>query len=130
MAEETKNSPITSNPETVPFWDAAAQGKFLIRHCTACGRLHWYPRALCPFCFSDKTEWIDGPARGSIYSYSVMRRVPEPYAIAYVKLDDGPTMLTNIVDCDFDSLKAGQKVKLVFKTSPEGLPLPMFTPAQ
>jgi uncharacterized OB-fold protein len=58
-----------------------------------------------------------------------MRRVPEPYAIAYVKLDGGPTMLTNIVDCDFDALSVGQKVKLVFKTSQEGSRLPMFTPA-
>ncbi|MGD0906756.1 MAG: OB-fold domain-containing protein [Candidatus Acidiferrales bacterium] len=129
MAEEPRNSAVASNPETVPFWEAAAQGKFLLRHCTACCRVHWYPRALCPFCFSDKTEWIDGPTGGSIYSYSVMRRVPEPYAIAYVKLDGGPTMLTNIVDCDFDALTVGQQVKLVFKSSPEGLPLPMFTPA-
>jgi uncharacterized OB-fold protein len=129
MAEEAQSSPVTSNPETVPFWEAAAQGKFLLRHCTACGRVHWYPRALCPFCFSDKTEWIDGSTNGTIYSYSVMRRVPEPYAIAYVKLDGGPTMLTNIVDCDFDALSVGQKVKLVFKTSQEGSRLPMFTPA-
>ena len=129
MAEEARNSAVASNPETVPFWEAAAQGKFLVRHCTACGRVHWYPRGICPFCFSDKTEWIDGPMTGSIYSYSVMRRVPEPYAIAYVRLESGPTMLTNIVDCDFDGLAVGQKVKLVFKSSPQGLVLPMFTPA-
>ena len=51
-----------------------------------------------------------------IYTYSVMRRgAPEPYAIAYVTLAEGPTMMTNIVDCDLDGIRIGQKVKVVFK---------------
>jgi uncharacterized protein len=58
-----------------------------------------------------------------------MPRADEPYAIAYVTLEEGTTMLTNIVDCDFDRLKIGQPVKLIFKTSKDGLPIPMFTPA-
>jgi uncharacterized OB-fold protein len=58
-----------------------------------------------------------------------MRRAPEPYAIAYVTLEEGSTMLTNIVDCDFNALKVGLEVKLVFKPSEDGLPVPMFTPA-
>jgi uncharacterized OB-fold protein len=51
-----------------------------------------------------------------------------PYAIAYVTLKEGPSMQTNIVDCDIDTLKIGQKVKLVFKPT-DGAPLPFFTPA-
>jgi uncharacterized OB-fold protein len=58
-----------------------------------------------------------------------MRRAPEPYAIAYVRLEEGATMLTNIVDCDFNALKVGLEVKLVFKPSEGGPPVPMFTPA-
>ena len=58
-----------------------------------------------------------------------MRRADQPYAIAYVTLEEGTTMLTNIVDCDFDRLTIGQHVKLVFKASEDGLPVPMFTPA-
>ena len=53
----------------------------------------------------------------------------EPHAPAYVELDEGPRMFTNIVDCDLDTLKIGQKVKLVFKPTEEGgAPVPMFTP--
>jgi uncharacterized OB-fold protein len=52
-----------------------------------------------------------------------------PYAIAYVRLTEGTTMMTNIVDCDFDHIRVGMPVKLVFKDSPEGYPLPMFTRA-
>jgi uncharacterized protein len=119
----------TPTPETRVFWDAAAQGKFLLRRCTACGRAHWYPRPICPFCFSAATEWVEASGRGTIYSYSVMRRAPEPYVIAYVTLEEGPTMLTNLVDCDFDALAIGQAVKLKFSPSEGGPPVPTFTPA-
>jgi uncharacterized OB-fold protein len=114
--------------ENEPFWNATAQGKLLVKRCTACGEAHHYPRTLCPFCFSDKTEWTEGSGRGTIYTFSVMRRAAEPYVMAYVTLDEGPTMMTNIVDCDFDALKIGQKVKVVFKPSEGGAPVPMFTP--
>jgi len=115
------------NPETKAFWDAAAEGKLLIKKCLACGELHYYPRAACPFCFSDRTEWQPASGRGTIYSYSVMRRAPVPYAIAYVTLDEGVTMMTNIVDSDFNQISIGRKVSLVFKPSDGGPPVPMFT---
>ena len=117
-------------PDTQAFWDAAAQGRFLIRRCTACGRTHWYPRSNCPFCWSDQTEWVAASGRGTIYSYSVMRRAPEPYAIAYVTLAEGPTMLTNLVDCDFDALAIGQEVWIQFSASEGGPPVPTFTTAE
>ena len=83
--------------ETQAYWDAAAKGKLMVRKCTSCGQLHHYPRTICPFCFSDKTEWIEASGKGTIYSYSVMRRAPVPYAMAYVTLAEGPRMVTNIV---------------------------------
>jgi uncharacterized OB-fold protein len=58
-----------------------------------------------------------------------MRRAKEPYAIAYVTLAEGPTMMTNIVDCDFDALRVGQPVAVVFKDTENGPPVPMFKPA-
>jgi uncharacterized protein len=121
-------SPVVT-PETQAFWTAAREGRFLVPVCAACGKAHWYPRAICPFCASDKVEWRQGSGRGTIYTFSVMRRVKEPYAIAHVTLAEGPTMLTNIVDCDFDKLAIGQKVAVVFKDSENGQPVPMFTPA-
>lgn len=118
-----------ANPETQEFWDAADKGQLLIKKCTSCGEHHHYPRALCPFCFSDKTEWQTAQGTGTIYTFSVMTRTKTPYAIAYVKLDEGVTMMTNIVDTDFDQIKVGQKVKVVFKASDGGPQVPMFTPA-
>ena len=116
-----------TNPETKPFWDGCAAGKFLIRRCTSCKKAHWYPRALCPFCFGD-CEWEEASGKGKIYTLSVMTRAEAPYAIAYVTLEEGPSMMTNIVDCDFDALKIGQDVKLKFVPSEGGPPIPMFAP--
>jgi uncharacterized OB-fold protein len=132
MSEAPKERKIAAPPingETQPYWDAAAQGKLLIKRCTACGEPHFYPRNICPFCFSDKTEWVEASGNGTIYTYSVMRRAPIPYAIAYVTLAEGPTMMTNIVDCDLNAIRCGQAVKLVFKPSDGGPPVPMFAPA-
>jgi uncharacterized OB-fold protein len=126
--ERTIIAPL-SFPETAPYWEAAAHDKLLLKYCAACGAFHFYPRALCPFCFSDKTEWREAAGTGTIYSFSVMRRAEVPYAIAYVTLVEGPTMMTNIVDCDLDALRIGERVKLVFKPAEDGQLVPMFTPA-
>jgi hypothetical protein len=124
---ERKISPPAINPETKPFWDAAAKGQLLVKKCLACGELHYYPRSLCPFCHSDRTEWQAASGKGAIYSFSVMRRAPEPFAIAYVTLEEGPKVLTNIVDCGFDDIAIGKAVKLVWKPSEGGPAVPMFT---
>ena len=128
-AKERKITAPAVNPETEHFWDAAAQGKLLYKKCGACGEPHFYPRTYCPFCFSDNTEWQEASGRGTVYTYSVMRRALVPYCIAYVTLAEGPTMMTNIVDCDLDTVRIGQAVRLVFKPSEGGPPVPMFTPA-
>ena len=117
------------NLESKPFWDAALEGKFLIKRCNACGEPHWYPRTMCPFCHSSDTSWQESKGEGVIYTFSVMRRnTPVPYAISYVTLDEGPAVLTNFVDCDLKALKIGQKVKVRFQTTENGPPVPVFAP--
>jgi uncharacterized OB-fold protein len=117
------------DPVTEPFFAAAKQGVLRIKRCTACRKPHWYPRPVCPYCMGD-TEWVDASGAGEIYSVSVTRRGgPIPYAIAYVRLDEGVTMLTNIVDCDLDALRIGQRVKVCFKQTEGDGAMPMFTPA-
>ncbi|MEK6245708.1 MAG: Zn-ribbon domain-containing OB-fold protein [Pseudomonadota bacterium] len=130
LSQDRKIPAPAVNPENKRFFDAAASGKLVLKFCNACGEYHHYPRALCPHCFSDKTEWRDAKGSGTIYTYSVLRRgVPVPYCIAYVTLDEGVSMMTNIVDCDLDAVRIGQKVKVVFKLTDGGPPVPMFTPA-
>lgn len=115
-------------PETQAFWEAAARGVLLVKRCAACGEHHHYPRSLCPFCFSPRTEWREAAGRGTIYTYSVMRRADIPYVIAYVTLEEGVTVMTNIVDCNPDAVRIGQRVRVKFVPSDGGPPVPMFAP--
>ncbi len=120
-----------THPEHLEFWQAAAEGKLLIKQCDSCGEYHYYPREHCPYCMSNKTTWKEAKGTGSIYTYSVMRK-GVPYAIAFVTLDEGPRMMTNIVDCDLDAVHIDQIVKVVFKQSGDhdnpGSFIPCFTP--
>lgn len=127
MANRVPSAPPIT-PDSAPFYDAAREGRFLIRRCTACGKTHWYPRPLCPFCFGE-TTWEAATGKGVIYSFSTLVRAAPPYTIAYVTLDEGPTLMTNIVDCDVDQIRIDQPVELVFKPAEDGTPVPCFRPA-
>ena len=117
--------PVT--PETKPFWDAAEKGKLLYGWCNACKEPHYYPRSLCPFCFSDNVTWKEASGRAAIYTYSIMRRTQTaPFVIAYVTLEEGPSVLTNIVDSGIEGVRIGAPVSLVFKPSEGGPPVPFF----
>ena len=126
MSTKLGPAPVPT-PETTVFWDAARQGRLLIRRCKDCERFHWYPRALCPFCFGE-TEWVDASGNGTIYSYSITRGGDQPYVLAYVTLEEGPTMMTNVIECPLDKLDVGMAVKVRFAPTQDGPPIPVFGP--
>lgn len=128
-ANNLRYAAVMTNPEIAAYWEGTKAGKLLIKHCTACNKPHFYPRAICPRCMSDRTEWQAASGRATLYSYSVMRRVKEPYAIGVVELEEGVKMMTNIVDCDLDALRIGQKMIVRFQDAADGTPVPVFTPA-
>lgn len=116
-------------PEHLAFWQAAEQGKLLLRTCCNCHRPHWYPRVVCPLCGSTDTEWREASGAGTLYAFSVMRRVEQPYAVAYVRLAEGPTLLTNIETDQLDGLRIDQPVRVRFRRAEEGRLMPVFAPA-
>ncbi|WP_407175671.1 Zn-ribbon domain-containing OB-fold protein [Bradyrhizobium sp. STM 3562] len=116
---------IAHSPETKPFWDAAAAGRFVLPRCQQCHRTHWYPRGFCPHCLSMIIDWQESLGEGEIYSFSV-NRMKEPYVLAYVALTEGPIMLTNVIDADPDKLSIGTRVKVVFKPAVTGALVPLF----
>ncbi len=126
--ERTYPDPVI-NLETERFWAAARDGVLLLKKCRACGATHYYPRANCPVCLSGDTDWYAASGKGRIYTYSVMRRVEKPFAIAYVTLDEGVTIMTNIVDCNLDDIAIGQAVEVTFRTTEGGHALPVFRPS-
>jgi len=128
IATRTPGAPEPS-PETQEFWDATKEGRFLVRRCTACGKAHWYPRGICPLCRSTATVWEQASGHGTIYAFSVMRRADPPFVMAYVTLAEGPTMMTNVIECESDDLAIGQAVELVFVPSKGEWPVACFRPS-
>ncbi len=112
-------------PETLAYWQAADEGRLLVKRCTACGEHHHYPRDICPFCSSDATEWRNAAGTGTIYSFSTMGQGDAAFTIALVTLDEGPTMMTNLVGGAAWAI--GQRVRVVFVPSDGGHAVPMFT---
>jgi uncharacterized OB-fold protein len=114
--------------ESERYWEATREGVLLLKRCRDCGRTHHYPRAVCPGCLSGDTEWYRARGRGTVYTFSVMRRASPPYVIAYVTLDEGVTMMTRIVGCDPDRLAIGDAVEVTFEPTEGGHALPVFRP--
>jgi uncharacterized OB-fold protein len=127
--------PPAVNPETRQFWEATAQGRLLLKRCLDCGSVIWYPRALCPECGSLRTEWFEAAGRGRVYSYTVNHRGQgayagaAPYVLAYVELDEGPRVMTNLVEAGEEELAVGLPVEVTFHDTGEGSALPRFRPA-
>lgn len=116
-------------PESLPYWTAADEGRLLVKKCRACGEVHHYPRDICPHCLSADTEWLQAAGVGTVYSFSTMGKGEAAYTLAFVTLEEGVTLMTNLVDCDPAGLSVGQAVRVVFKASDGGHAVPMFTPA-
>ncbi|WP_307636511.1 Zn-ribbon domain-containing OB-fold protein [Variovorax boronicumulans] len=117
-------------PEHLAFWQAAEQGKLVLPTCPSCGEPHWYPRVICPLCGSTEIEWREASGEGMLHAFSVMRRVDEPYVVAYVRLLEGPILLTNIHVDSASNLHIDQPVRVSFMRTSEGRCVPIFSPIQ
>ena len=128
----------TPDEDTQPFWDGANAHKLVIKRCNACGEFHHYPRPFCPKCWSPDVEWYEASGRATLYTWSVvyvneLPPFPErlPYVAALVDLEEGPRMMTNVVDCEFDELEGGLALEVVFEQVSDDprVTLPRFRPA-
>lgn len=125
------------DPETQPFWDAAADGVLKIQRCADCGRHNFYPRLVCPSCMSEAMVWQPVSGRARIYSLTVVHRAGPafredlPYVVALVDLEEGPRMMTRILTDNPQAARIGDDVAVEFCPQGDGPPLPFFrvTPA-
>ncbi len=119
--------------ETEPFWEAAAEGRFVLPRCNSCEHVIWYPRLFCPECGSTDVSYVDAAGTGTVYSFTVVEkgqgrwRDHSPYVLAYVELDEGPRMMTNIVGVDPDAVAIGAAVQAVFDPGKDGGAVIRFT---
>ncbi|MET7359270.1 Zn-ribbon domain-containing OB-fold protein [Streptomyces sp. NPDC005562] len=122
---------------TRPYWEAAAEGRLLIRRCGACGTAHHYPREFCPHCWSENVTWQQADGRATLYTWSTIHRndlppfnTRTPYTAAIVDLTEGPRMMTEIVDCPESDLHIGMRLKATFRAATEVTPaIAVFRPA-
>jgi hypothetical protein len=125
------------NPATSPYWNGARQHRLMLPKCTQCSRVHFYPKAICPHCSADTFEWIEPAGRGTIHSFTIVKRAPSPafeaqvpYVVAIVALDEGPCLMSNVVSCDPGAVRIGDKVKVSFLDVTDEDTLPVFEPLQ
>ncbi|MBI2727738.1 MAG: OB-fold domain-containing protein [Polaromonas sp.] len=112
--------------EAAEFWLAASGGRLLLKCCEDCHEVHYFPRTLCPFCFSGNTVWFEASGRGTIYTLTLNRRTEPCQVIAYVRLEEGVTMMTNVVGENALQAAIGAAVTVDFIAGDNGQHVPMF----
>jgi uncharacterized OB-fold protein len=121
-------------PETQHFWDGAKAGDLLIQSCDGCSHNYFPPRPFCPKCGSRGVSVVKASGKATLYSYVIHHRpragFEPPYAIAVVELEEGPRMMTNIVECEQtpEALQLDMALEVTFEAQNDDITLPFFRP--
>lgn len=126
-------------PEARPFWDGCREGKLMLPKCGDCGHVFFYPRILCPSCHSRNVTWMQASGRGRLHAFEIAHqafqrawKIKPPYVLAMVQLDEGPRMMSNLVNVEPDPrvVKCEMPVEVVFTKITEEVTLPLFQPVK
>jgi len=119
---------LTADPQEAHYFQALAQGVFEIPRCTSCGRWHFYPRTCCPYCHAETLQWRKPSGRATVYSTTTVRR-PDggDYCVCLVDLEEGPRMMTTIVDIPPADVLIGMPVQAHVQRDAQP-PLLVFAP--
>jgi uncharacterized OB-fold protein len=124
-----------ANFDTQPFWEGCARGELLLQRCTACGAYRHPPSPICATCLSDKHEWVNASGRGKLYTFVVVRETRArgwdkmvPYVLAVVTLEEGPRMLTNVINIEPEAVTIDMPVEVTFAELDGTTKLPLFQP--
>ena len=123
-------------PESRAWWESCREGKLLIQQCRGCGHYQFYPRIVCTRCMGDDLNWVQSSGQATVRSFTICRRpvsaayaADVPYVIALVQLEEGPTMMCNILQCDPESVATGMPVEVIFEKWSDEISVPQFRPA-
>lgn len=136
MAEKIAKPFPEPTLETRPYWDGCREHELRIQRCAACGNYQFFPRIYCVKCFGERVEWIRASGRATVLSFTIVRRPVSPafkddlpYVVAIVTLEEGPTMMTNIIGCAPERVAIGMPVEVAFEDRTNEISIPMFRPA-
>jgi uncharacterized OB-fold protein len=127
-------TPFVPGPDTAPWWQRLRDGALTVQVCVACGAVQGYPRSACTVCARSELELRPATGRASVYSFTVVWRAPEPamqvpYVLALVDLEEGPRLLTRLVDVATSDVRIGMAVRLVrCEVLSDAVALPLFGP--
>ncbi|MCP4007066.1 MAG: Zn-ribbon domain-containing OB-fold protein [bacterium] len=121
-------------PETQHFWDGTRAGELRLQRCRDCAQVYFPPRPFCPACTSRSVEVFAASGRATLYSYVINHRpapgFDAPYAIAVVQLEEGPRMMTNLVEVEQtpEALPLDMSLEVTFQALDQEISLPLFRP--
>jgi hypothetical protein len=129
-----KPIPIPPNEDlTKPFWEATKSGELIIPYCNSCSTLFFYPREVCPNCFSKDLGWKKMSGEGHVYTYTHVRQAVHPsfqsangHIYAIVQLDEGPKIPSGISGCEPKEVYVNMPVSVVFDDITEDYTLVKF----
>jgi uncharacterized OB-fold protein len=136
-SDYTKPLPRPINPElTRPFWEAARRHELVMPRCTTCDHVFFYPRSECPRCFSTTLELVPVSGRGRLHSFTIVYqpanaafKAEAPHVYAVVQLDEGPRLVSNVVECDPEAVRVDMPLVAVFDDVTPEWTLVKFKPA-
>lgn len=124
-------------PETQDFWDGAKRGELRLQRCDDCPVVIFPPRPFCPKCGTRSVSGFTASGRATLHSYVINHRPPrgfgeDPYALAIVELEEGPRLMSNIVECEQtpEALTLDMPLEAVFEPITDEISLPKFRPAR
>jgi uncharacterized protein len=124
--------PDVGDPSAAPYWAAARERRLVMQRCDRCGSLRWTPRDTCPECLEPGGTWTEIGTGGTIWSFVVYHRAfhpsfeaAVPYNVALVRLDAGPTVVTNL-EAEAGQLGIGKRVHAVFRDVTDHVTLVRF----
>jgi uncharacterized OB-fold protein len=122
-------------PETVHFWQGTKAGELRLQRCRGCDHVYFPPRPFCPSCTSRDVDVFAASGNARLYSYVINHRphpaFDGPYCIAVVELEEGPRMMSNIVNVEQtpEALQLDMPLHVIFEDLDEEISLPYFQPA-
>lgn len=93
------------------YFEYLSQNVFEIPKCGKCGKFHFFPRVLCPFCGSENLQWAAPTGFATVYSTTTVRRQEGDYNVSLIELEEGPRLMSRVEGIYPDEVRIGLKVR-------------------
>jgi uncharacterized OB-fold protein len=136
MTTEYKKQLPLITTENKPFWDAAKRHELIAYKCLNCGTYYSLPTD-CLVCDAPKMDWVKVSGKGQVFTFVIYHQLYHPgwkdeipYNVCWIKLDEGPVLMSNVIECKNEDIYIGMPVEVVFDDVTEEVTLPKFKPVK